>query len=136
MHHIVSYFWLVYLNQLYFICLEKMYRQEERKQEEMQANLRDRLIREVIWRQTQLHLRQYERLQKIVNPIPKQQSQEEEMHKSIIEVGESSNGTREVSCKCLYQSSKIGVNGIGGNEEDNGANNNDGTNAESVSLEA
>lgn len=32
MHHIVSYFWLVYLNQLYFICLEKMYRQEERKQ--------------------------------------------------------------------------------------------------------
>lgn len=41
--------------------------------EEMQANLRDRLIREVIWRQTQLHLRQYERLQKIVNPIPKQQ---------------------------------------------------------------
>lgn len=36
-------------------------------------------------------------------------SQEEEMHKSIIEVGESSNGTREVSCKCLYQSSKVRI---------------------------
>ncbi|KAG7552708.1 hypothetical protein ISN45_Aa06g032970 [Arabidopsis thaliana x Arabidopsis arenosa] len=114
----------------------RLNKQEERKQEEMQANLKDRLTKEVIWRQTQLHLRQYERLQKILNPIPNQQSQEEEMHKSIIEVGESSDGTKEVSCKCLYQSSKIGVNGIGENEEDNGANNSDGTNAASVSLEA
>ncbi|KAL1220410.1 hypothetical protein V5N11_019785 [Cardamine amara subsp. amara] len=90
--------------------------------EEMQANanLREEMNR---W-QTQVHLRQYERLEAIINFNKNQQRQEEEMPIKIITVGESSDKADEVSCKSLYQSSRIGPIQIRGDEDDNVADNN------------
>ncbi|XP_010469282.1 PREDICTED: probable transcription factor RL9 [Camelina sativa] len=72
-------------------------------------------LREIIQRQTQLHFRQYERHQKIVdNNIQNPQRQEEKMDKSTIEVGELSSGTQEISCKGHGGKSARGVSGHGG----------------------
>ncbi|VVA99225.1 unnamed protein product [Arabis nemorensis] len=108
------------------------YRITKQKEAIQAEERRQKMIRQMNEWETKQHLRRYERLLKTAECIQNQQKrvQQEEMKGKRIKFGESSNKREEVSCKSLYQSSRIGLNESGNDEDQK-----DGNNGEILSLE-
>ncbi|XP_024014028.1 putative Myb family transcription factor At1g14600 [Eutrema salsugineum] len=90
-------------------------------EESIQA--KKRMIRKLRWRQTQLYLRIYEHLRDTTKFIQSQQRLQYNINEKITSNRKLSNKTMDVSCKSLFQSSRIRLIEIRDDDKDNDKNN-------------